>query len=413
MGSYTTLGIGRLELDWQKNHIANNHSALFQIKDLKTERVLQEPEYEDREPEFLNEKVLSRPLSEIKRRLDLLGYSMMTVESLYREECEFLKDLQESPPLSFEKFSSLVKDFNLDDMKINYEYYRNNSDLGELTSECIFKSENFKNTDIKISKDEGLFFENINPYITIRLLADNERNFNKNVIWSFQDLLNGGWVQEEDVFKPLEADKKFLIVTEGSSDTYILKKAISYLAPDVEDFFVFIDMKDNYPFTGTGNLLNFSKGLASIQVQNKILVIFDNDIEGGRHYNHAKKLKFPPTMKVVVLPELRDFESFTTVGTDGESVNNINGRAVSIECFLDLHYKLKPQDTKPRVRWKNFVEEFNLYHGALEYKETYTRRFLDSNLSKNSYDFSKLDFLVRFILNECSEIASLEKLVRS
>jgi len=89
---------------------------------------------------------------------------------------------------------------------------------------------------------------------------------------------------DKELFIGVEETDKFLIVTEGSSDTYIIKKALEILRPDILDFFSFIDMQENYPFTGGGNLLNFCKGLSSIKIQNKVLVIFDNDTEGVDKY---------------------------------------------------------------------------------------------------------------------------------
>ena len=35
MGSMITLGIGKMEIDWGKNNVFNNHSCLFQKEDFK------------------------------------------------------------------------------------------------------------------------------------------------------------------------------------------------------------------------------------------------------------------------------------------------------------------------------------------------------------------------------------------
>ena len=35
MGSMITLGIGKMEIDWGKNNVINNHSCLFQKEDFK------------------------------------------------------------------------------------------------------------------------------------------------------------------------------------------------------------------------------------------------------------------------------------------------------------------------------------------------------------------------------------------
>ena len=60
-----------------------------------------------------------------------------------------------------------------------------------------------------------------------------------------------------------------------------------YFAP-LRDFFDFVDMTENYPFTGAGNLYRFCQGLARIRIQNRILVVLDNDDRPGRGLTHAR-----------------------------------------------------------------------------------------------------------------------------
>src|SRR5207302_707086 len=44
---------------------------------------------------------------------------------------------------------------------------------------------------------------------------------------------------------------------------------------------------EGYPFSGTGNLYNFTKGLISIAVQSNIVIIYDNDAEGVSSFNRT------------------------------------------------------------------------------------------------------------------------------
>jgi hypothetical protein len=37
--------------------------------------------------------------------------------------------------------------------------------------------------------------------------------------------------------------------------------------PAIVDFFTFIDMEEGYPFSGSGNLATFCRGLAKIHIQ--------------------------------------------------------------------------------------------------------------------------------------------------
>ena len=76
MGSMITLGIGKMELDWGKNNMFNNHSCLFQKEDIKIVPYY----YSDNEIEY--KKGFSKNIMSVKRRLDLLGYSLHEIEEL-------------------------------------------------------------------------------------------------------------------------------------------------------------------------------------------------------------------------------------------------------------------------------------------------------------------------------------------
>ena len=54
-------------------------------------------------------------------------------------------------------------------------------------------------------------------------------------------------------------------------------------------------------------------------------------------FPRIRALDLPRSMHVTVLPELDELANFKTVGPSGESTEDINGKAVSIELFLDLH----------------------------------------------------------------------------
>lgn len=69
MGSMIYLALGRLEVDWGKNSGFVSHNALFQPGDRKPVPYY----YAEDVVEFKDG--LSRPLRDVLRRLDLLGYT--------------------------------------------------------------------------------------------------------------------------------------------------------------------------------------------------------------------------------------------------------------------------------------------------------------------------------------------------
>jgi hypothetical protein len=95
-----------------------------------------------------------------------------------------------------------------------------------------------------VDKDIGLVFENIDPYITLRILAENSTNSDLNVYWGYADIVDNGWVTKDEILSNVGAGQEILIVTEGSSDTHILRKAFSLLYSDISDFFTFVDMEE-------------------------------------------------------------------------------------------------------------------------------------------------------------------------
>ena len=392
MGSMITLGIGKMELDWGKNNVFNNHSCLFQKEDIKIVPYY----YSDDDIEY--KKGFSKNIMSVKRRLDLLGYSLHEIEELYNEELAMFKQqLSSSIPINFHNFYNTVINIDIKNINMTSEEYDFDYDLGEYVRKCVIHEiKDLSNFPYYDAYDIGYFLENLDPYIILRILSENTNNHDLDVIWRFEDVVENGWILEEDIIPKLTTQEKILIVTEGSSDTDIIKKSINRLYSDIADFFDFIDMEQNYPFTGTGNLKNFVKGLSKINILNKILVILDNDTAGISVYNDIKTIDLPNNLNVITLPNYKDFDNFKCKGPQGDSLENINGKAVSIECFLD-HSSI---DDEVYVRWTGFNDKLIQYQGNVEPKNLLIKSF--HQYYKQEYDFTKLKYLVDYILESCT-----------
>lgn len=391
MGSIVRLGIGHLELDWGKNGIDRNHSKLFMPNDIKDIPYF----YANNIVEY--KQGYARRLADIKRRLELLGYSLNRLDSLFTMQIAQIPSYLPKPSLTFKEFANIISALDIE--KINLpdgdEY-----DLGEFVSQYLFLEPEFRKiTGLKGLKDRnsGEIFENLDPYITLRILMENPKNADKELMWRYADVLEGGWVDKDEIYQQLEDRDKILLVTEGTSDSFIIRKALEFLCPDIKDFFYFVDMEKNYPFTGTGNLYRFAQGLSSINIQNNVLIIYDNDLEGNSKYEQSRRLKLPTNLKVIKLPDYDDFSSFSVSGPNGLSESNINGLAVSIECFLDLKYHI---NIEPCIRWTTYDPKTNMYQGELVNKEKYVSIFSQVKANNRKYDFSKLAYLLNHIYHQ-------------
>jgi len=391
MGSYIRLGVGKLELDLSKNWGFRSYAQLFQHSDKKDIPYYYADDVVEYKPGF------SRPLSSIKRRMELIGYSLDNLSDIHKREIESVPTYYDPVNIDFPTMLQIFSNINIADYEVRLE--EGDFSLGEYAAEIILNNPSFSALKLHFNNmsdvDAGTFFENLDPMYVLRLLMENPANLPMNLEWRTQDIIDGGYHTEEEIFSGLSDSEKFLIVTEGSSDLFVIKRTLELMFPDIMDFFSFVDMEENYPFTGTGNLYKFCQGLASIRIQNKILVIFDNDVEGNLNYEKTIKLKLPHSMKIMKLPDLEIFRNFKTIGPSGETFENINGTAVAIECFLDFN------GLKPRVRWTDFRKEPGVYQGSLENKDAYVRKFKKARVDNGEYDFSKLNILIDEIFKNC------------
>lgn len=407
MGSYITLGINKMEIDWGKNNSFTNHSKLFQISDFDKKI----PYYyvdDDNNEVIEYRKGAQKKLKDIKDRLEILGYDLKSLRRKFNEYCK------EYEFYTGEKMNITYNDYvlflnSIDVSKVNsitlsIENSENGFELGEFFDNCILEDEEIslriKQIMEKIKKNNefisiGNFLENMDPYITLRILAENPENLDYDVEWCYDKVVENGWVKKEDIIKELEQSDKILIVTEGNTDSFVIKKTIEELYPNISDFFEFVDMEKNYPFTGVGSLSNFCLGLSKIHIQNNIIALFDNDTAGNELYNKVIVMEEKPKNLVLCkLPKTKIFNRFETIGPSGKKRTNINGKAVAIECFLDF----SSVSTEPIVRWQCFKDKMDQYQGILENKEAYIKKFKTANLKDGSYNCDKLKLLIDYLI---------------
>ncbi|MBL3587170.1 hypothetical protein JMM61_17580 [Rhodovulum sulfidophilum] len=416
MGTEICLEIAGVDVVCSKNSMGIDHGSLFQSKDRKR---IANPDHDDVDgfdADF--EMGFHRSLGSTKTRLDLLGYTMSTVRRHYeraaaecREERESMREYgvefaQSTEFMSFEELLTFVAENPIGDLSNAFSF-----DLGAPRSKVIGRFHNDKRMVLLPFFDEhdtgyserGHFIGSLgflHPYSILRLLAECPENCLQDLIWLYGPLVVNGWAQITDFIPEARRTEKYLIATEGTSDIYILKRAIDILHPELSDFFRFIDASDRHPFSGAGNLVKFAEGLAKIDVHNKVLFLLDNDAEGRQAHNSILEMQLPSNMRAMTLPNHLSFERINTLGPAGEAISDINGKAVAIECFLDFEQRELPP---PQVRWTTYKEKLGIYQGELMEKARYAKVFQKSD--KINYDYSKLELLLESIIFECCQIA--------
>ena len=425
MGTEISLDIAGLSVDWSKNRRGADHGFLFQSGDRR--RVsLKDDDPDDHPDRPQMEMAFSRPLRTALPRLELLGHTLATAQVDYEkaaavcvEERRSLRaeGIDEELPLelmSFGEFKEFSTRDAITDLDDSYATDGGDEDerrtRGRFADDAVTSRVPSSFSYNVYSYSERTYFGSLigflHPYNVLRLLAENERNLHADLEWRYGALVGNGWAEEGEFVSDARRPQTFLIATEGTSDTRIIKRAVSLLRPEIADFFRFVDVGKGYPFTGAGNLVRFAQGLAKIDVHNQILFVLDNDAEGVSAYRRISDLALPTNMRAATLPELARFTSFTARGPGGTGTADINGRAAAIECYLDLKAERK---SPAEVVWTTYKKELDAYQGELLNKERYMKTFLKRAATIKEYDMSGLTAVLDMIFEECCTIAETER----
>jgi hypothetical protein len=415
MGTEISLSVGYIDVQTTKNFVGMDHGFLFQENDRmrlsKNERV--------NEGSGLRGVGFEKPLKDVVSRLGLSGHHLASVEEEYKNICrKYIEyyDNEDISCVSFERIIDVFMTINLMNMDSTFNNNYGNKEkesfskeyLPDILIKDIPHDVNYLDHDHAYTdRDyfEALLLDSFSPYSQCVLLYLNPGFKSEVVTWDYGDLVESGWEKEEYFIPDARRKNRFILVTEGHTDVAVIELALLTLRPEIHDFFTFIDMTSGHPFGGTSNLLKFAKGLALMDVHNKTLFLYDNDTEGLSAFNKTYKFDLPGNMGAALLPDLPEFENFDTLGPTGHSLQNINGKAVAIECYLDLYRPNLPE--KPVVRWGGFKGDVKQYQGALADKERYMQDFLSHSpeeLLSNGYNLQKLKLVIDTIYDRCIQL---------
>ncbi|MDI2141304.1 MULTISPECIES: HEPN/Toprim-associated domain-containing protein [unclassified Pseudomonas] len=425
MSTPITLSVGDLDLTYNTGHMGMDHGMLYQEGDRRHRRHGSIDYDYAHSAENLQQMELcfSRSLGSMVSRLELLGYTLPAVRSEYDDQVALHRDqFEEYRPhepctdrLTFEQFVDFIKRHALRDLKNDYvptydsEHAQGRGRFAADPAASLLPTGVF-DRDVGGYSERSHFGSMIgflSPYATLRILAENPTNLIEDVVWDYGNFVDAGWAKNEDFIGNARRTQTYLIATEGTSDTHILKRGLALLRPDIEDFFRFIDIEERHPFSGTGNLSKFAEGLVKIDVHNRVIFLFDNDAEGVDTYrNLLQRFRFPVNMRAMVLPDLEELRAFPAKGPGGVTNADINGYAAAIECYLDLQLEGRPS---AQVTWTNYKDSLGIYQGALDYKDSYAKAFYNTSLEaieSGAYDASKLRAVIAALLEQCSGLAA-------
>jgi hypothetical protein len=233
------------------------------------------------------------------------------------------------------------------------------------------------------------------------------------VVQDITDLVDGGYYAPETPVCQQSIDSLTLghlenanriILTEGATDSQVLKASLRLLYPHLFSYYSFLDFDTARAPGGAGQLTSLVKGFAAAGIGNRIIAIFDNDSAARDAKRSLTQLRLPSNIAVLSYPDIELLKSYPTLGPSGNTKLDVNGLAASIELYFGSDVLSRPDGSLTPVQWKGYIESVASYQGEVLGKTQLQTAFLDKLAkAKNDpavqeqQDWSGIDAILRAI----------------
>jgi hypothetical protein len=221
------------------------------------------------------------------------------------------------------------------------------------------------------------------------------------IVLDISDLVYNGWITEGVIERVAasrvwhhSAAEPILVLTEGKTDSRVLRAALKVRSPHLVGFFVFADFEEFGVEGGADPLVKLVRGLAASKVNSRIVALFDNDATGVSALRRLRSRKLPTNIVTSVLPDLELARNYPTIGPGGMLLMDINGKACGIEMYLGETCLRRPSGELAPVRWKSYDAASGSYQGELEEKNVVLSAFEGKVERGEQLDWSGLDLII-------------------
>jgi 5S rRNA maturation endonuclease (ribonuclease M5) len=197
------------------------------------------------------------------------------------------------------------------------------------------------------------------------------------VLLDLTDLELGGYMKARD-FDPQTAatimfsrmllnETPAIVITEGNNDVEFLQAAIEIRRPHLANFIRFYDF-GSVP-GGASVALSTVKSLAAACVNNRVIVLLDNDTAAREARRSLRGVQLPNHYVVDHYPEIEMAMSYPSTGPTGRHTGNVNGLAGSVELYLGADVLTDPATGNLHpVVWRTHIPALNAYQGEVANK---------------------------------------------
>lgn len=217
---------------------------------------------------------------------------------------------------------------------------------------------------------------------------------------------------QETAFSP---STRVILLTEGKTDDEFIKDALELLRPSVAHMFKFFDCHQINLERSSSALGKVSEAIISMNLQERFIFLFDNDAAGICSLDKLpSKERLPPNMSAVHLPDLELTKSYPSLGPDGPSYSDLNGRAVAIEFFLGKTALTNENGTLRPIVWSG--RQKKTYQGGLDdpdkaaAQEAFrkaVREARENGIESTDFDWSNMEILLDFLIETASKLSPI------
>ena len=159
-----------------------------------------------------------------------------------------------------------------------------------------------------------------------------------------------------------------IVLTEGATDAWVLKRSLKILYPYLADYYSFLDFDSARNPGGAGQLASLVKGFAAAGIANRVIALFDNDAAGRDAMRTLERARLPPNFATLKYPDTEFLRCYPTLGSSGSSDLDVNGLAASIELYFGEDILRGSDGLLAPVQWQGYVQSIGVYQGEVRGK---------------------------------------------
>lgn len=396
MGSYTEVSVARYPLISSKSAVIPEIMTVFR----ETDKKVYERRLGDRNPlvwgEFISPDADRLEIAieyscetwKVIDRLNAMGFSLSRAEIEFElgrnAELETYKSYAEDRPTAclFADHVAFLQSLTLEAYMIAL---RTVMDMGLRG----YPFDDHKRTGLSpvveyILKDSGFSLGFPGDLHSLLRIACEVSAPDSSVVQDITELVHGGYYAEDDPVCENETRALVaghpeyshrIILTEGSSDRWILKQSLALLYPHMEGYYSFLDFETSRSQGGSGHLVLLIKSLAAAGITNRIIALFDNDTAAKEAKRSLSHVQLPGNIVVQSYPDLAQLQNYPTLGPTGTVNFNVNGLAASIELYLGDDVLRKTCGDLTPIQWKGYNETLDQYQGEVMHKTQLQEKF--------------------------------------